>query len=224
MAVQSLVPTVLGLGLAIALCSPVSVVTVIVLLTLPSGLRRAIAFVLGWVLAIGVIAAGVVFLFHGQDFSSHHTTPSRAASVVEIVVGAIVSLASARALRRRPRTGSGGDTPKWLDRLDQTNWLLTVLVGAFMLTYSLTIAAAAEVLKANVSTTDALLAFVVFAVASIVTIVAPIVLVVVAPAGSTQRLEAWRRWLLGNARTIGLTALILIGALLIAKGAHDLIA
>jgi hypothetical protein len=45
---QTLIPIVLGLGLAIAVCSPVSVVTVIVLLTMPSGRRRAIAFVVGW--------------------------------------------------------------------------------------------------------------------------------------------------------------------------------
>lgn len=221
---QSLIPTVLGLGLAVALCSPVSVVTVIVLLTMPAGRRKAIAFVLGWVLAIGVIAAVVLLVLHGQDFSSHKTTPSRAASVLEIVVGVIVLLASARGLRRRPRTGSGDGAPKWLARLDQTNWLVAVLVGAFMLTYSLTVAAAAEILKAHVSTADDVLAFVVFAAASIATVVAPIVLVVVAPARSAQRLEAWRRWLLGNSRAVGLTALILVGALLIAKGAHDLIA
>jgi hypothetical protein len=44
---QTLIPIVLGLGLAIAVCSPVSVVTVIVLLTMPSGRLRAIAFVAG---------------------------------------------------------------------------------------------------------------------------------------------------------------------------------
>src|SRR5262245_52043810 len=57
--VQSLIPTVIGLGLAVAVCSPVSVVTVIVLLTMPSGRRRGIAFVVGWILAIAVIAAVV---------------------------------------------------------------------------------------------------------------------------------------------------------------------
>ena len=37
---QTLILSVLGLGLAVALCSPVSVVTVIVLLTMRSGRRR----------------------------------------------------------------------------------------------------------------------------------------------------------------------------------------
>lgn len=221
---ESLIPTVFGLGLAIAVCSPVSVVTVIVLLTMPSGRRRGIAFLIGWLLAIAAIAAVVVGLAHGQDFSSHKTTPSRAASAVEIAVGVIAVLAALRALRRQGQRTSSSGTPKWLDRLDGTNWVVASVVGAFMLTYSLTIAAAAEVLKAHVSTPDEILAFVVFAAASMVTILAPIVIVVVAPDRSAQLLAAWRGWLLGNSRMIGLIALIVIGAALIAKGVHDLIA
>ena len=224
-AVQSLLPTVFGLGLAIAVCSPVSVVTVIVLLTMPAGRRRGIAFVLGWLLAVGVIAALVVGFAHGQDFSSNKTTPSRAASWAEIAVGLLMVLAALRALRRRrPQSDSSGDTPKWLKRLDRTNWLLAVVVGAVMLTYSLTIAAAAEILKANVSTQDDVIAFVVFAVASIATIVAPVGVALLAPDRAERWLAAWRRWLLGNSRLIGLVALIVIGVVLIVRGAHDLIA
>jgi drug/metabolite transporter (DMT)-like permease len=211
------------LGLAIAVCSPVSVVTVIVLLTMPSGRRRGIAFVLGWILAIGVIAA-VVVAVHGQDFSSHKTTPSKAASWVEIAVGLVALLAAGQALRRRPQRATKSETPKWVARLDRTHWLIAVVVGAFMLTYSLTIAAAAEILKAHVSVEDDVVAFVVFGIASIITIVAPILVALLAPDRADERLAAWRAWLLGNSRTIGLWALVVIGALLIGKGAHDLIA
>ena len=197
--------------------------TVIVLLTMPSGRRRGIAFVLGWIFAIGVIALVVVSV-HGQDFSSHKTTPSRAASWVEIAVGLLAALAAAWSLRKkRPQRASKSETPKWVDRLDRTHWLLAVVVGAFMLTYSLTIAAAVEILKAHVSVEDDVVAFAVFGVASIITIVAPIVVAVLAPERADERLSAWRAWLLGNSRTIGLWALVVIGALLVAKGAHDLI-
>ena len=222
---QSLLPTVFGLGLAIAVCSPVSVVTVIVLLTMPAGRRRGIAFVAGWLLAIVVIGLVTVFVLHGANFSSHKRTPSRIASAVEIAVGCLAVLVSLRALRRR-RGGPAGtsETPKWLDRLDRTNWLVGVLVGAFMLTYSLTIAAAAEILKANVSTQDDVIAFVVFAVASIATIVAPVGVALLAPDRADRWLAAWRRWLLGNSRLIGLVALIVIVVVLIVRGAHDLIA
>ena len=212
----------LGLGLGIALCSPVSVVMVIVLLTMPSGLRRAIAFVVGWLLAIVAIFAVTLFVLHGQDFRSHKTTPSRTASAVEIAAGCIVLLGSARAFHRRRRSADA-DTPKWLKRLDQTNWLLALVAGVLMLTYSLTLAAAAEVLKAHVSTLDASIAFVAFALSSITSIAAPIVVVLVAPERAALRLESWRRWLLGHSRTIGLIALMVIGAALIARGIHDLI-
>jgi uncharacterized membrane protein len=133
-------------------------------------------------------------------------------------------IVSARAIRRRSRRPASLETPKWVARLDRTTWWLAVLAGSFMLTYSLTLAAAIEVLKANVSTADAVVAFIVFAVASITTISAPIVLVLVAPERSAERLAAWRRWLLGNSRTIGLVALMVVGALLIGRGIHDLVA
>jgi len=223
--VESLIPTVLGLGLAIAVCSPVSVVTVIVLLTMPAGRLRGVAFVLGWIVAIAIIAAVVVALGHGQDFSSNQTTPSRAASWAEIVVGLLTVAAAGRALRRRRQAApASSETPKWLSRLDNTNWLLAVVVGAVMLTYSLTIAAAAEILKANVSQRDDAIAFAVFAGASVITIVAPIVVALMAPDRADERLAAWRAWLLGNSRVIGLVALVVIGVILVVRGAHDLIA
>jgi Sap, sulfolipid-1-addressing protein len=192
-------------------------------MTMPAGRKRAVAFVVGWLLAIAIIGAVAVLVLHGQDFSSHKTTPSRAASAVEIVLGCVVVIASARAFRRRSRRPASVETPKWVARLDRTNWLLAVLVGSFMLTYSLTLAAAIEILKAHVSTADAVVAFIVFALASITTISAPIVLALVAPERSAERLAAWRRWLLGNSRTIGLVALMVVGALLIGRGIHGLV-
>jgi uncharacterized membrane protein len=143
---------------------------------------------------------------------------------VEIVLGCVVLIASARAFRRRSRRTASAETPKWVARLDRTNWLLAVLVGSFMLTYSLTVAAAIEILKAHVSTADAVVAFIVFALASITTISAPIVLALAAPERSAERLAAWRRWLLRNSRTIGLVALMVVGVILIGRGIHDLVA
>jgi hypothetical protein len=189
---------------------------------MPSGGRRAVAFVVGWLLAIAVIGGLTAFVLHGQDFSSHETTPSRAASAIEVVVGCLVLLVSIRAFRRRVRQPPSAATPKWLGRLDETNWSLALLVGAFMLTYSLTIVAAAEILKANVSKADSVVAFAVFAVASITSIVAPIGVVLVAPERSAELLAEWRRWLLGNSRTIGLVALMVIGALVAARGIQGL--
>jgi len=50
------------------------VVTVIALLSMSSGVRRTLAFIVGRLLAIGVIAVLVVFVLQGQDFHSRHTS------------------------------------------------------------------------------------------------------------------------------------------------------
>ena len=68
----TLVAEVAALGLAVAFTSPVSVVTVIVLLSMPSGRRRALAFVCGWLIAIAAIGAIAIFVLHGQNFGSRH--------------------------------------------------------------------------------------------------------------------------------------------------------
>ena len=220
----TLVAEVAALGLAVAFTSPVSVVTVIVLLSLPSGRRRALAFLCGWLIAIGVIGALMVFVLHGQDFGSNRSSPSRAASALEVLLGSLLLVWAVVAFRRRGPASGGQSTPKWLDRIAGTHWLLALAVGAVMLSYGLTLAAASEILKANVSRGDAAVAVVVFALTSIVTVAAPIVAVVAAPERSAQRLAAWKAWLLGNSRAVALVVLMVVGAFLIFKGAKDLIA
>src|SRR6266571_3392512 len=124
----TLVAEVAALGLAVAFTSPVSVVAVFVLLSMPAGRRRAVA-----------------------------------------------------AYRRRKPSKEGASEPKWLSRVEGTHWLLAVAVGAIMLSYALSLAAATEILKANVSSLDAAAAIIVFSLTSIVTVAAPIVVAVTAP-------------------------------------------
>jgi hypothetical protein len=196
----------------------------IVLLSMSSGLRRGIAFIAGWLLALLVLALLMIFVLHGQDFSSKQTTPSRVVSAVEIVLGGALLVGSWR-VYRRPKEKKGPESPpKWLDRVDRTHWLLSVAVGALMLSYALSLAAVAEILKANVSTAEAAAAALVFAIASIVTIAAPVVVVVAAPERSAEVLASWKAWLLANSRSIALIALMVIGVLLVVRGAYDLLA
>jgi hypothetical protein len=218
----TLVAEVAALGLAVAFTSPVSVVTVIVLLSMPNGRRRGLAFVGGWLIAIAGIGAIAIFVLHGQDFGSKHSTPSRAASALEILLGSLLLLWAVVAYRRRKPAKEGVSEPKWLSRVEGTHWLLAVAVGAIMLSYALSLAAASEILKANVSTLDAAVAIVVFSLTSIVTVAAPIVVAVAAPERSAQRLAAWKAWLLGNSHTVVLVVLMVVAALLIVRGISDL--
>ena len=220
----TLTPEVAALGFAVAITSPGSVVTVIALLTMSNGVRRAIAFICGWILAIGLLAVLMIFVLHGQDFGSRHTTPSRTASAVEVVLGLLLLTGSFRAYRRPRQQTKSQSPPRWLDRIDRTHWALGLVVGAFMLSFALTLAAMAEILKAHVGVLDAALACLVFALTSIVTIAAPVVVVLVAPDRSAQVLATWKTWLLEHARAIALILLMIIGVFLLIRGAYDLTA
>ena len=222
--VGTLILEVAALGLAVAFTSPGSVVAIIALLSMSSGVRRAVAFIVGWLLAIGVISALTVLVLQGQDFHSRTTSPSRAASGVEILLGCLLLVVVAVMYRRPQHEPKNQSQPKWLVQIEQSHWLLEVVVGLVMLSYALTLAAAAETLKANVSPLDVAVVGVVFAVTSIITIAAPLVVVVVAPERATTVLATWRNWFLAHSRSILLAALVVIGAALVAKGAYDLAA
>jgi Sap-like sulfolipid-1-addressing protein len=218
----SLIGAVVVLGLGVAFTSPVSVVTMIVLLALPRGRTRAFAFVAGWLFAIAAVSLLTELVLHRGDFSSTHTSPSRAASALEVVIGCFLLAWGAIKYRRRTQRLQEASTPKWLDRLARTSWLIALIVGAFMLTWSITLVAAAEILKANVSTADDALAFALFALASLVTITVPLIYALVRPERSEETLARWKEWLIQNSGTVVLVVLMVVGAALIARGAIDL--
>lgn len=220
----TLIAEVAVLGVAAAVTSPGSVVTVIALLSMSSGLRRGLAFIVGWVIAVGVIAVLMVLVLHGQDFHSKHTSPSRAASSVEVLVGCVLVIVGVLAYRRPHAQPKNVSQPKWLGRIDRSHWLLAFPVGVFMLSYGLTLAAAAETLKAHPGPLDASLAGLVFAATSIITIAAPVVILMIAPDRAAAVLMTWRDWVLAHSRSIALIALILVGAAVAARGAYDLAA
>ncbi len=220
----TLLPEIALLGLAVALTSPGSVVTVIALLSMSYGRARATAFIAGWLLAIGVISVLMVEVLQGQDFRSSHTSPSRAASATEVLIGCLLVVAAARAYRRPQHKPKSQEPPKWLAHVERSNPLLELIVGMVMLSYGLTLAAAAETLKADVGPLNAAIVGVVFAATSIITIVAPLIIVVIAPDRSTTVLTTWRDWMLAHSRSIALIALIVIGIALVARGIHDLVA
>jgi hypothetical protein len=219
--VQTLIVSVALLGLAVAFSSPTSVLAVYVLLGMPSGVRRSVAFVSGWVATIVLIGVLVV-VFPSFNFHSSQTTPSRAASIAELLVGGVL-VAGAAVLHRRPATEEPKNpVPAWLVRLVGRHWAVALVAGGVMLTYSVTIVAVLEILKADVDALDRAVAMAVFALTSIVTITAPIAYTALAPDRTTEDLVRSRRWLITHSRTIGVTLLTLIGIAIMLKAGYDL--
>src|SRR5262245_20331983 len=156
--VGTLTPEVAALGLAAAVTSPTSVLIVIALLSMSNGGRRGVAFMVGRLLGIVALALLLVFALSGQDFSHRRTTPSRTASAVEIAIGLLLLVLAARTHRRPAKPTTSASSPNWLNRLDRSHWMLGVVVGLVTVSYALTLAAGAEILKADVGVLNGSLA------------------------------------------------------------------
>src|SRR5262249_4232965 len=108
----------------------------LVLLEMRSGVQRGVAFVVGWLATVALFGV-VLVLFPALDFQRSRTTPSRAASIAELVLG-VALVVGAVVVHRRPVAETPKDpVPEWLTRLVGRHWAVAVAAGAFMLTYSI---------------------------------------------------------------------------------------
>ena len=165
---QTLIVSVVLLGLAVAVSSPTSVLAVLVILEVRSGVQRGVMFVVGWLATIALFGV-VLVLFPALDFQRSQTTPSRVASIAELLLGAALVVGAVLVHRRPVAEVPKDPVPEWLTRLVGRHWAVALAAGGFMLTYSVTIVAALEILKAHVSTLDEAVAFAIYGLASIVT-------------------------------------------------------
>ena len=217
----ALIASVAVLGLAVAFSSIGSLIAVLILLELPGGVRRSIAFVAGWIFMIGVITLGLE-AFPSFDYRTSRSTPSRLTSIIEILIGLGLIVWAIR-LYRRPRPVTPKDpVPERLRRLMSRSPALSAAAGALMLTYSVTVIAALEVLKAHVGRLNGALAMLVYAATSVLVLCVPVVYAAVAPERSKTALASGKRWLTFNWQLISAVLIALIGVAIICKAGFDL--
>jgi hypothetical protein len=204
---------VIGLGVAMAL-TPLCPLAVIVLLSLQRGVRKAWAFFLGEFLVMFGIGAATVALHLGTS----KRTASRPMSWVTLVAGVGLLLVGAW-LAVRARRSADVEEPSWMARLDHMEPWPAFLLGMFLPTYLIAIAAGAHIVGVHPGTAVAVAAMLVFLLVGTSTSYGPIVLAQVAPERSEPVRARLRDWLGRNWRGVGGVLLVVVGAFLIGKAA-----
>ena len=202
----------IGLGVALAL-QPLPVLAVVVLLSVDDGLRKAWAFFLGEFLVMFAIGAVTVAL---QVGTARHDA-SKPAALVTLAAGAVL-LGAGAWLAGRMRCGSGLAEPGWLRKLDRMRPWPAFLLGAFLPTYLIAVAAGAHIVGTDPGTAAAVGGMLVVLVVGTSTVYGPIVLAQVAPERSRPARARLRDWLVRNWRGVGAALLVAVGAYLLAKG------
>jgi threonine/homoserine/homoserine lactone efflux protein len=207
---------VIGLGVALAL-TPICPLAVIVLLSVERGLRKAWAFFFGEFIVLFAFCAAAVFL----QFGTSQESASRAASFVTLAAG-VVLLGIGAWLMARLRRSADVKEPSWLAKADQMEPWPAFLLGLFLPTYLFAVAAGAHIVGTHPGTATAVAAMLVFLVVGTSTVYTPIVLAQVVPERSGPARARLREWLVKNWHEIGAVLLVVVGVLLIVKGAVEL--
>src|SRR6516225_11103356 len=145
------------IGLAITL-EPLTIVAFILILGAQQGIRKGLAFLLGWTASLVAVIAVVVLVTGGKP-PAPATAPSTAALVVKALLGALLIWVG---LRQRQRMGRPRKQPGWMARLDHLSLWAAAGLGVFLQPWSLVAAGAATVVQAKLSTAGDWLALVVF--------------------------------------------------------------
>jgi len=103
-----------GVGVAI---SPAGIIAVILVLFSRRARVNGPLFLLGWVVALGTLAA-VVYAISNQSNAGSSNTSSDSVSWLKIALGVGLLLLARREFRKRPEPGAEREMPKWMKRVD----------------------------------------------------------------------------------------------------------
>lgn len=210
--------TLAALALALAL-QPWSVLAAVLLVSSERGVIKEAAYVIGWVLALLVVAAGTIVLYPAKPKAASN---SAVLSGVELGVGLAILIWATLRWRRGPRTGGPEQQPKWMGRVDTMRPLTAAALGAFLPNYVFVVAAVTNVLELGVSRTRGSAIILIWVVLASLGVAAPLLVLLVRRGDAAATYHSWRLWLLRNGQAVLLAVLVVVGVALTVKGAVGL--
>jgi Sap, sulfolipid-1-addressing protein len=203
------------IGLAITL-EPLTIVAFILILSAEQGLRKGLAFILGWMACLAAVIAAVVLVTGGKP-PEPQTAPSTAALVVKALLGALLIWVG---LRQRRRMGMPRKQPGWMARLDHLSLWAAAGLGAFLQPWTLVAAGAATVVQAKLSTAGDWLALVFFCLLATSSFLILELYVTFAPAAAGDRIKQIHKWINTHQDQAIVVGSLVVGAWLLGKSIY----
>jgi len=207
------------IGLAITL-EPLTIVAFILILGAQQGIRKGLAFILGWTACLVAVIAAVVLVTGGKP-PKPNTVPSTAALVVKALLGALLIWVG---LRQRRRMGRPRKQPGWMARLDHLSPWAAAGLGAFLQPWTLVAAGAATVVQAKLSTAGDWLALVLFCLLATSALLILELYAAFAPTAAGARLEQIHKWIDTHQDQAIVVLSLVVGAWLLGKSIYLIVA
>ena len=206
----------LALGIAI---SPVAIISVVLMLTTARAKVNGPAFVLGWLLGLGVIGT-IVLAIAGPSKASSSGGPATWVSWLKIVLGVLLLLVAIRQFRGRPHGQEQAPMPKWMGAIDNFKppaalGTGALLAGANPKNLLLAIGGAAAIAQTGIGASQQAIAYLVFAVIGTLGVGAPVVVYFAMGKRSQQVLGSLKDWMAQHNAVIMSVLCLILGAKLI---------
>ncbi len=209
-----------AIGVAI---SPIPIIAVILMLFSQRAKVNGPAFLFGWVLALAVVSTVVYVVAHDGNVATN-STASDSVSWGKIALGVLLLGFARRNWRTRPGPGDEPQMPPWLATIESVSpvkafGLAVVLAAVNPKNLILTLGAAAGLAQVKgLTTSDAVVAIVVFVVIASLTIAGPVLYALVGGARARSSLDAAKVWLTAHNAAVLAVLFLVFGVDLIAKG------
>ncbi len=203
------------LVLAIALAvQPWSLLAAVLLVASEHGVRKEIAYVIGWVLALTAVAVATIVLYPATPQT---TATSVVLSIIELAAGAVLAIWAVVRWGHSEKLASSQE-PKWMARLDGMSPIFALALGIFLPNYVLVVAAVTNVLELGLSKGGATLAIFAWVVVASLGVAAPLLVLVFRRDSAPEVFESWRAWLIAHGQRVVIGVVGLVGLVLVAKG------
>lgn len=209
---------VLPLAVGVML-SPVSVISVALMLMSRRARLNGPGFVLGWLVGLAAVGA-IVLAIAGPADASDHGKPATWVSVLKLVLGLLLVLLAVRQWRARPGPGQDVAMPKWMGSIERFNPGQAVGAGAVLSGVNpkntlLAVGAAATIAQTGIGGAPQAIAFAVFAAVATLGVAAPVVMYLVLGDRSRRILAGLRDWMGQHNAVIMAVLCLIIGVKLI---------
>jgi threonine/homoserine/homoserine lactone efflux protein len=216
----------LPLAVGVAL-SPVPIIAVVLMLTTPRARANGPAFVLGWLVGLGVVGA-IVLALAGPGGASEEGQPATWVSWLKLLLGLLLLLVAARQFRGRPREGEEAPLPTWMRAIDrftppQALGGGAALAGANPKNLLLAVAAAAAIAQTGIAGGQQAVAYAGFAVVGTLGVGAPVVIYFATGKRSAGLLGRLQDWMARNNAVIMAVLCLVIGVKLIGDAIGGLV-
>jgi hypothetical protein len=208
----------LALAVGIAL-SPIPIIAVVLMLTTPRARANGPAFVLGWLLGLGVVGA-IVLAVAGPANAGSSGAPATWVSWLKIILGAGLLLIAARQFRGRPHGEDQAPMPKWMGAIENFKPAAALGTGALLAGANpknllLAVAGAATIAQTGIAGAQQAIAYLIFAVIATIGVGTPVVIYFAMGERSQELLGKLKNWMGQHNAVIMSVLCLIIGAKLI---------